>query len=309
MHIIIVNQSGIAKSIQLKTLVFALLFIFAVSFLAVNLITSQPHQSSIEQSTTQQDSQSTHQELLSLLSREKQEVAELKQQMIQQTELYTGQLAQLKTKMLQLDAIGQHLVELEGLSMEDFSFSNNYAQGGPVEPLSEQEKQQQLQLLGPSFHEIFTDLEQKHQDLDVLNALLTNKKLTNDLIPHGKPTKKGWISSYYGVRNDPFSGKLSKHKGIDIAGKLDDEIRVTAAGIVISVTKKSGFGLIVEVQHSNKLITRYAHCHTTKVHVGQIIKRGQVIATMGSSGRSTGPHVHYEILANGRQINPIKYIR
>jgi murein DD-endopeptidase MepM/ murein hydrolase activator NlpD len=136
-----------------------------------------------------------------------------------------------------------------------------------------------------------------------------NSKLAETLHPAGKPIKKGWISSYYGMRNDPFSGKRTMHKGMDFAGKEGSEVVAVAAGVVTWSGKRSGYGKLVEINHGKGYITRYGHNKTVLVNVGDRVKQGQTISRMGSSGRSTGPHVHFEVLLNDKVVNPTKYIQ
>ena len=106
-----------------------------------------------------------------------------------------------------------------------------------------------------------------------------------------------------------LNGKKAFHQGIDFAGKKGSEIVAVASGVVTWSGKRDGFGYLVEVNHGNGLVTRYAHNQKNLVKVGDAVKKGQVIALMGSSGRATGPHVHFEVLRNGRSVNPIKYVR
>jgi murein DD-endopeptidase MepM/ murein hydrolase activator NlpD len=124
----------------------------------------------------------------------------------------------------------------------------------------------------------------------------------------GRPIAKGWLSSYYGVRKDPFSGKPAVHKGLDFAGKEDTAIIATASGVVSWASDRYGYGKLIEINHGRGLKTRYGHNKNILVKVGEVVSKGQVIARMGSTGRSTGPHVHYEILRNNAQIDPIKFV-
>ena len=99
------------------------------------------------------------------------------------------------------------------------------------------------------------------------------------------------------------------HKGMDFAGQMDSDVVATAAGVVTWAGKRYGYGNLIEINHGNGYSTRYGHCHKVLVKVGDTVKPGQKIALMGSTGRSTGPHVHYEVLKNGRQINPANFVR
>ena len=133
-------------------------------------------------------------------------------------------------------------------------------------------------------------------------------ELQQKVLPTGRPIKKGWMSSFYGMRNDPFTGKRDFHKGVDFAGKLGSDVTSVAAGVVTWSGDRYGFGMMVEIDHGNGYSTRYGHNLENLVKVGDKVRKGQTIAKMGTSGRSTGPHVHFEVLYNGRAVNPKKYI-
>jgi murein DD-endopeptidase MepM/ murein hydrolase activator NlpD len=119
---------------------------------------------------------------------------------------------------------------------------------------------------------------------------------------------QGFISSYYGERQDPFTGHEAHHKGMDFAGEAGSDVVAVATGIVTFVGHRAGFGHLVEINHGNGYVTRYAHNQRGLVQVGETVTRGQPVALMGSTGRSTGPHVHFEVLKNGRQVNPLTFI-
>jgi len=118
----------------------------------------------------------------------------------------------------------------------------------------------------------------------------------------------GFISSYFGEREDPFSGEEAYHKGVDFAGTAGAHVTAVAAGVVTWAGQRTGYGNLVEINHGDGYVTRYAHNERTLVSVGQTVKRGDSIALMGSTGRSTGPHVHFEVLRNGRQVDPLSFV-
>jgi murein DD-endopeptidase MepM/ murein hydrolase activator NlpD len=138
--------------------------------------------------------------------------------------------------------------------------------------------------------------------------MMMNRNLQAEVKPAGRPITRGWLSSYFGSRTDPFTGRRAHHSGIDFAGKMGSDIVVVAAGVVTFSGRRSGYGNLVEVNHGNGYVTRYGHCSKNLVKVGTTVKKGQVIAKMGTSGRSTGPHVHFEVLYNGRAVDPKRYI-
>jgi len=144
--------------------------------------------------------------------------------------------------------------------------------------------------------------------LEALEQMLLNRHLRERIVPSGRAVEKGLLSSKYGKRIDPFSGKQEQHRGIDIAGKEGTSIMAVADGIVTWSGKRAGYGNLVEINHGKGYVTRYGHNKQPLVAAGDTVKKGQVIALMGSTGRSTGPHVHIEVLHNDKHVNPAKYL-
>ena len=144
--------------------------------------------------------------------------------------------------------------------------------------------------------------------LSVLENVILQRELREQIVPDGRPVRRGFISSYFGERQDPFTGHQAFHKGVDFAGTMGAEVISVAAGIVTYVGEKLGFGHLIEVSHGGGLVTRYAHNKPATVNVGDTVQRGQTLALMGSTGRSTGPHVHFEVLRDGAPVNPLSFI-
>jgi murein DD-endopeptidase MepM/ murein hydrolase activator NlpD len=219
-------------------------------------------------------------------------------------------LGQLKAHVIRLDALGQRLIEKAELDKGEFDFENVPGVGGPADESSEGGSQT---MAVPDFLKALDDLskqiEHRSLQLGVLETMLMNRDLQDEVYPAGRPVKRGWVSSYYGYRTDPFNGRIAHHDGIDIAGKWGADVVAVASGVVTWAGKRYGYGDLVEINHGNGYVTRYGHNQAVRVKVGDTIKKGQVVAAMGSTGRSTGPHVHFEVLLNGRVVDPIKYIR
>ena len=119
---------------------------------------------------------------------------------------------------------------------------------------------------------------------------------------------KGWKTSVFGYRTSPFTGRREMHKGVDVATRSGTPIIAPADGIVLFTGREGGFGNMVVIDHGYGIVTRYAHCSTIEVKLGQKVKRGDIIAKVGNTGRSTGPHLHYEVAVNGVPVNPMRYI-
>ena len=195
------------------------------------------------------------------------------------------------------------------LSLEEFDFT----QPAPVGGLGPDE----LDTLGPAGEQELYDalealshkLRRQSSQLDALQTLMVNRQLESDLTPSGWPVRKGWISSRFGERNDPFTGERTQHRGLDFAGTRGTEVLSVASGVVTWAAKRSDYGKTVEIDHGNGYQTRYAHNGELKVKAGQHVDAGQVIALMGDTGRASAPHVHFEVLKNGHHVNPSRFVR
>ena len=190
----------------------------------------------------------------------------------------------------------------------EFDFGSPPPQGGPEQPRVLDEEALPLPGLVSSVDSLDQQLEDRQQQLNVLETLFMNRDLLGEVLPAGRPVKHGWLSSYFGYRIDPFTGRRTRHDGVDIAGKLGEPVMAVAAGVVTYAGKRYGYGNLVEINHGNGFVTRYGHNSMVKVKVGQTVSKGQVVALMGSTGRSTGPHVHFEVWRRGRVVNPLKYL-
>ena len=218
----------------------------------------------------------------------------------------TLRMAELQARLTRLDALGERLIDRSKLDKGEFNFGDLPAIGGP----SRQDVGSVYQAPGivTVLDALSQQIDNREQQLEVLDSILGAKKIKRDSFVAGLPIKKGWMSSRYGMRTDPFTGRLAWHAGVDFAGKNGSDIVSVASGVVTWAAKRYGYGLLVEVNHGNGYKTRYAHCDSTKVKVGDVVRKNQVLALMGSTGRSTGPHVHFEVYKNGRTVDPAAYI-
>jgi murein DD-endopeptidase MepM/ murein hydrolase activator NlpD len=240
------------------------------------------------------------------LEQQAQLVDELKTETSQKLAGMTLKLADMQSHILRLDALGARLVEQANLNPEEFSFNQNPAMGGPEEstPFTINVTDDLINKMDQTLAVI----QHKTQQLSALESLLMSHHITDQSRLTGRPVSSGWLSSHYGVRKDPFSGLPAMHKGVDFAGKEGDEIMATAAGIVTWADERYGYGNLVEIDHGDGLVTRYGHNKTLNVKVGDVVTKGQSIALMGNTGRSTGAHVHYEVIQKGRQLDPLPYV-
>ena len=213
-------------------------------------------------------------------------------------------IGQMQANVTRLNALGQRLVVVAKLDSEEFDFEHKPAYGGPREPDTGTTMD-----LDTVLSDLNEQLQSREQQLSLLEDVIMRSELMKEARPAGRPITKGWISSYYGKRTDPFSGKLEMHKGMDLAGKKGSNVVATASGVVTWSGERYGYGNLVEINHGNGYVTRYGHNEEILVKLGDSVERGQTISKMGSTGRSTGPHVHYEVLLNDRQIDPIRFVQ
>jgi murein DD-endopeptidase MepM/ murein hydrolase activator NlpD len=235
---------------------------------------------------------------------------EMRQSLSVQLQQLAGRVGLLQAHTQRLEALGSRLTQTYQLDPAEFDFNAEPPVGGPI---VESETEQQAP--GELLEELLTNIDllgyqlnDRSRQLIILENLLLNHQIHDESFVSGHPITDGWLSSYYGIRTDPFTRKPTKHRGIDFAGKEGGEVIATGAGVVTWASNSGGYGGLVEIDHGGGLATRYAHNKSIEVEVGDVVAKGQLIARMGSTGRSTGPHVHYEVLKHGKQIDPTKYV-
>lgn len=219
----------------------------------------------------------------------------------------SSQLARLESRIARLDALGGTLVDIAQLKDgKEFDFGSEPGLGGNA--TASPGRGLTATNLGASLDDLHNQIEDRTLWLSILEDVIQHRRLVGEAYPSGWPVRSGWVSSYYGMRRDPFHGRPAFHQGIDFAASKGTEIRSAAAGMVEFAGDKEGYGLMVQIRHGNGYQTRYGHANKLLVKSGQMIKRGQVIAQVGSTGRSTGPHLHFEVLKNGKAANPLKFL-
>jgi len=302
--ILISGQHGGSRSIELGRWSRALLSFcclgFPLGMLAIGYLAGQDSETSALRGaaldTIQEglDQQSNGLEAL-------QNKAELKFQAL------TVNLAELQARMTRLDALGEHLTAMADLGDGEFDFSQAPAVGGPL--AGEFRVDFSSMDLSGELANFEARLDDREQQLGILESLFQNRNLADATWLSGQPVEKGWISSAYGMRSDPFTGLKSMHNGIDFAAKAGSEVLAVAAGVVSWTGRESGHGNMVEIAHGDGFVTRYSHNQENLVAPGDIVRKGETIALLGSTGRSTGAHVHYEVYKHGRSVDPSSYVR
>jgi len=216
-------------------------------------------------------------------------------------------LGQLQSQMVRLNVIGRRVVEELDVGNDEFDFSELPAMGGMEAQNSA--SSQSYDDLARELSSFTVRMQERELQLKTLDKLLTTREVSKKLIPAGSPVIEGWQTSTFGWRTDPFHGRRTFHYGVDFAGKKGSDIVAVASGIVIAAGRDKGYGNLVELDHGDGNVTRYAHNKDITVAVGEAVSKGQVIAHMGSTGHSTGTHVHFEVVQNGIKVNPFKFIR
>ncbi len=216
------------------------------------------------------------------------------------------QLADVQAKLMRLDSIGERLTRAAGINEQELAFSEHLAIGGPaaLEPMSDAI----VDDFNHALDKLSIDLDRKSEQLDVLSSMFIDQQLQADLNPVGWPVSGGYVSSRFGKRVDPFTKRPTFHAGVDIASPKGTPFNAMADGVVIYSGKRAGYGNMVEIDHGDGRTTRYGHASVLLVARGDFVKKGQKIGLVGNTGRSTGSHLHFEVLKNGKQVNPKQYL-
>lgn len=215
------------------------------------------------------------------------------------------QLGELQARVMRLDALSDRLSRLAGVKDKDAAQQPVPGRGGPeinAQGMTEQQLQQKI-------NELTQEIEQRSDHLSMLEALFLQQRMKKNTLPSSSPVNASYNSSSYGWRIDPFTGRSAFHEGLDFVAEVGTPIYAAADGIVTTAEQTPDYGKIVKIDHGSGLETRYAHASLLLVKVGDRVSKGQVIAQVGTTGRSTGPHLHFEVRLNGAALDPRKYLR
>lgn len=220
-----------------------------------------------------------------------------------------ARLGQMQGQLMQLDSLGERLAGMAGIKQKDAKGKPEgkparEGSGGPLvspESLSAASLQQALD-------DLARQVEARSEALLALESRILDERIRKNLLPTSIPVTEGVRSSNFGLRSDPFTGQAAMHEGIDFIAEPGTPILAAAAGIVRNVERHPQYGNLVEIDHGDELVTRYAHASLVLVKQGEFVKRGQHIAAVGNTGRSTGPHLHFEVLLRGAPQNPARFL-
>lgn len=221
-----------------------------------------------------------------------------------QVNALAARLGELQAQATRLNALGERLTEMGRLKDGEFDFDEPVGVGGGDEPVSDMPVKELKETLG----QVEQQFSASGQQLNVLASLMFDHQLEQNSVPSRMPIRNTYITSGFGGRADPFDGGSAFHKGVDFHANVGDPVMAVADGVVSYAGVRGGYGNVVEVDHGNGYVTRYAHNSRLVVKVGDLVRAGQQVARAGSSGRSTGAHVHFEVWADGRVVNPRKFL-
>ena len=238
------------------------------------------------------------------LVRQKAQIEDVRRALQEKVNALAMRVGQMNANVIRLDALGKRLPRMAKLDDGEFNFGSPPALGG--ETVDGQPAQ--IPSLTAMVDDLQSQLSSREQQLGVLENLILTRELNKQVYPEGRPVQEGWISSYFGRRADPFTGFSAVHKGVDFAGPEGTVVSSVAAGLVTFSGERAGFGQMVEINHGNGLATRYCHNEKLLVKQGDMVRKGQDVSLMGSTGHSTGPHLHFEVLKNGSQVDPLRFI-
>jgi murein DD-endopeptidase MepM/ murein hydrolase activator NlpD len=217
-----------------------------------------------------------------------------------------SRVGEMQAKLLKLDAMSERITGLAGLKLDDTTTANRKvagSQGGPFVPASVATLEQLDQLI----RDLDRSSDSSSDRFTYIESRLTESRLQALMIPTSRPVR-GPIGSGFGVRADPFSGHAALHTGLDFPSDSGTPIWAAAGGVVLSSQEHPAYGKLLDIDHGDNVVTRYAHTSKILVKPGDLVRRGQRIAEVGTSGRSTGPHLHFEVLVGGTPQDPAKFL-
>jgi len=219
--------------------------------------------------------------------------------------VYARSLGQMQASLSRLDSLGKRLVQSTPLNESEFNFDVKPAFGGPRMPAENNNANINL---FEQVQNIDAQMSALNTQLIAVDYLLQDDIDEKSARPHTWPSEGGWLSSHFGMRTDPFTAKLTPHRGVDIANRFGAPVLAGSRGVVVYAGKMKDYGYLIEIEHGYGYRTRYGHMSAITVAVGDVVDASQMIGRIGSSGRSTGPHLHYEVRRNSQALNPKTFI-
>ena len=216
-------------------------------------------------------------------------------------------MGQMQAQLLRLDSLGERLAELSGIKPQEFLFNQTLGQGGALSTLPSQDIS--FDEFNSKMNELSLTLNDRTDKLGALDVFLLQDRLKKKTLPTFAPVEARWFTSGFGLRIDPFTGKNAFHEGVDFIAEIGTPVMAAAGGVVVYSDYHPEYGNMIDIDHGNDLVSRYAHAAKRLVKPGQVVLRGQKIAEVGSTGRSTGPHLHFEVRHRGLPQNPTRFLK
>jgi murein DD-endopeptidase MepM/ murein hydrolase activator NlpD len=215
------------------------------------------------------------------------------------------QLGEMRARVMRLDALSSRLAKMAGMEESELESVQPPGSGGPlVSPEDVSEASLEAEIA-----ELSNLIDVKSDRLNLLEVMLLQQTMQQSMLPDARPVDVGYNSSSFGRRVDPFTGRTAFHEGLDFTAAVGTPIYAAAGGVVTVSEHMPDYGKIIKISHGSGLETRYAHASELLVKVGEVVKKGQVIAKVGSTGRSTGPHLHFEVRRDGAPLDPRKFLQ
>lgn len=247
---------------------------------------------------------------------ERQEMAQRDRFLRQNLDAMAVKVGDMQARLLHMETVNERLAGMAGIKPDELrkmeaasapAGGTRGGQGGPLPSLRGKPEFASFDAMNVFMQQLEQQGDRHADVLTLIESRLFEKRLEALMVPSSPPVN-GPVGSGFGFRADPFTGRPALHTGLDYAGEVGTPIAAAAGGVVLSAEVHPQYGNLVEVDHGNGLVTRYAHTSAMLVKQGDLVKRGQVIARLGNTGRSTGPHLHFEVLVDGVQQNPAKFL-
>jgi len=247
------------------------------------------------------------QKLAQAIDEQRMDLQAVRGQLQGKVDALASRVGTMNAHMIRLDALGRRITDLANLDRGEFDFDKPPPAGGP-EGTETAAGSAQAPELTAVLDSLEAQLQDRERQLTVLESLMSTRQLGQRILPSGWPVIGGWISSHFGYRSDPFTGHGAFHAGVDFAAEPGSRVISTGPGVVSFAGYKTGYGYVVEITHPTGYLTRYGHNSRNLVREGEAVQKGQAIAVIGSTGRSTGTHVHFEVERDGNTLNPMRYL-
>ncbi|HEY5994431.1 MAG TPA: M23 family metallopeptidase [Gallionellaceae bacterium] len=299
--ILVSSRFAKTRTIRLSAVNMALIFLMALATLIVSAIAVQYPLARLDRGMLSDGLRAW------LASAQTEEQQKQQVYMRESLDAMAIRLGQMQAQMQRLDALGVRLAKVSGIKPGEFAFDKPPAQGGPYLPAPQRDIS--LQTMNKQMSSLSISMDDRSDKLLALETMLMQDRSNAWLIPSVSPVKSSWYSSNFGWRIDPFTGKEAMHEGVDFVVPTGTPVFASAGGVVQYAGPHPQFGNLVEIDHGNGVITRYAHNSKVLVKVGQMVKRGEKISLSGSTGRATGPHMHFEVRFKGVAQNPARFLK